>query len=684
MARIPKFVIRMADDYPANTLDGLKEHFDINTIVECFHDRRLLRWLKARHLTDLAEQVEKLSADDKSLAKKLCAIFGIVIDDDYSESSPDQIIFEIMRRVKQHTADDNLIKQIKEELETGIANVAFEQNDLDDLVEDYDKIYLCSRQFVIPLNMKNKKYVGVGDKAVANIKSSEPVDFDALHISFEKIPFDDDYRKIIKPPESPEEKAKKIYEEAEYAFYAENDYETAIEKYKQAANLGYLEAFTTIGTIYLLGDEVEKDINEARRWYKLGMEKDDGDSFGSYALSLKTGYESESDKREAFNCMKRATELNSEYGGWWYHLGDMYYDGTGTSKNFGEAFRCYEKGTEAGDSYATNMLGIMYTNGEYVTKDEYKAFALFKKAVELNDKNIVAVRNLADCYRYGDGVAQDYYKAFELYKQAAEVGDVEAMATVANMLVAGKGVQKDKDKAFYWLKKSVDAGNDDIQAIRNLAIAYHHGTGTFPDSAKALDLYHQAADAGDINALIRLGEMFRNGDGVDQNFQQALSYFQQAADKGNGEAMNYIAWIYNGGGYGVTRDEKLAFQWYKKAAEAGDANGMSNLSLCYLWKIGVPKNINNAMYWMRKAAENGAYYGMLQYANWLYSQDPTDYRLIEMYEQAAKAGYGEAAYKLSLMYRQGCRAEKGSSVTINTAWANYWERKYKELGYAPD
>ena len=49
---------------------------------------------------------------------------------------------------------------------------------------------------MIPLRMKNKNYIGVG-KAIAVIRSNEPVDFDKLNITFDKVRFDDDYQKIL-------------------------------------------------------------------------------------------------------------------------------------------------------------------------------------------------------------------------------------------------------------------------------------------------------------------------------------------------------------------------------------------------------------------------------------------------------------------------------------------------------
>ena len=77
MAKKVKFPLKMADGAEVRTLDELKEHFDIESVVGYFHDGRLLNWLKARYYDPEAEQVEQLVKGDKDISQKLCAIFGV-------------------------------------------------------------------------------------------------------------------------------------------------------------------------------------------------------------------------------------------------------------------------------------------------------------------------------------------------------------------------------------------------------------------------------------------------------------------------------------------------------------------------------------------------------------------------------------------------------------------------------
>lgn len=48
-----------------------------------------------------------------------------------------------------------------------------------------------------------------------------------------------------------------------------------------------------------------------------------------------------------------------------------------------------------------------------------------------------------------------------------------------------------------------------------------------------------------------------------------------------------------------------AFLWYRKAAEAGDANAMCNLGTMYLTGRGTSVNQENAVKWLKRAAELG-------------------------------------------------------------------------------
>ena len=58
-------------------------------------------------------------------------------------------------------------------------------------------------------------------------------------------------------------------------------------------------------------------------------------------------------------------------------------------------------------------------------------------------------------------------------------------------------------------------------------------------------------------------------------------------------------------GEGVPRIEDEAFQWFRKAAELGNADAQCSLGFCYENSIGVYKDKKEAMKWYQKAADQG-------------------------------------------------------------------------------
>ena len=188
MARKVKFPLKMADGAEVRTIDELKEHFDLEAIVGYFSDGRLLTWLQSRYYDEEADKVATLDKNDSQIHKKLCAIFGVESEE---EVDPEEIARrqERLNTLKQYTADREIWERVDQ--------VAFNQEDLGDLLdEDATLIYLCANRFTIPLRATGKEYVGIG-KAIAIIRSKEPVDFDNLNIKFKGVRFDDDYQKII-------------------------------------------------------------------------------------------------------------------------------------------------------------------------------------------------------------------------------------------------------------------------------------------------------------------------------------------------------------------------------------------------------------------------------------------------------------------------------------------------------
>ncbi len=88
------------------------------------------------------------------------------------------------------------------------------------------------------------------------------------------------------------------------------------------------------------------------------------------------------------------------------------------------------------------------------------------------------------------------------------------------------------------------------------------------------------------------------------DFRQAVEWYRKAAEKGNASAQCNLGFCYENG-IGIGEDKKEAVRWYRKAAEQGSAVAQSNLGLCYTKGYGVEKSEEEAICWYRKSAEQG-------------------------------------------------------------------------------
>ncbi|MBR0671894.1 tetratricopeptide repeat protein [Neoroseomonas soli] len=97
--------------------------------------------------------------------------------------------------------------------------------------------------------------------------------------------------------------------------------------------------------------------------------------------------------------------------------------------------------------------------------------------------------------------------------------------------------------------------------------------------------------------------------------EEAAPWVEAAAKYGIARAMVFWGQILLDGLGGVPQDRKAAAEWFRAAAEAGEAEGMNMLGRCYELGWGVPADAGRAAEWFRKAAEAALDWGQYNLGN---------------------------------------------------------------------
>lgn len=177
-------------------------------------------------------------------------------------------------------------------------------------------------------------------------------------------------------------------------------------------------------------------------------------------------------------------------------VADCYYDGIGVAQDLTKAAEWYNKIVVQEDSEVLRRIGFCH----YQKREFEKALELWRKATEQG--NVIAYRNLGNCYNFGCGVDRNCEKAVELYTIAAEQGDAIAQYNLAYSYYSGEGVQKNEAKAAELYERSAEQGLAEAQYC--LGILYFKGEGVPKDYTKAVEWCTKAAEQGDEKASVFL------------------------------------------------------------------------------------------------------------------------------------------------------------------------------------
>jgi TPR repeat protein len=166
------------------------------------------------------------------------------------------------------------------------------------------------------------------------------------------------------------------------------------------------------------------------------------------------------------------------------------------------------------------------------------------------------------------------------------------------------------------------------------------------------------------------------GKRVPQDKQKAVEWYRKAAEQGQAEAQ-FMMGDYYAKGEGVPEDDEKAAEWFRKAAEQGYARAQCMLGNLYQSGEGVPENRKEATKWYRKAAEQGdteAQRNMGQQYSVGFGVQQDGAESVKWYHKAALKGDMPAQIALGVHYRDG------TGVPRDDVKAAKWFLKAAEQG----
>ncbi|EDV2569000.1 TPA: SEL1-like repeat protein [Salmonella enterica] len=271
------------------------------------------------------------------------------------------------------------------------------------------------------------------------------------------------------------------------------------------------------------------------------------------------------------------------------------------------------------------------------------------------DNNAQALAELGFIYEYGVAVPKDMIQAIKYYEQACHVEEPYGCYNARYFYLHGLGGMQDDVLAKELADKTSKADIDtDAQTVTRLI-------------ADEIDTAKQAAES-DITQRSRFIETLRQYAGggsamaalitrLGYSKADILHLAELWAQERDPELNFIVGSLYDSGFVEVDDKEARSLQWFRKAAELGQADAQNILGYFYLnGKRGIKRDLQKGGQWYELAAAQGNVDALINLGEIYYSgtQVPLDYaRAFEFFERAAKMGKSRALNYLAWMYTNG-------------------------------
>ncbi|XBW37911.1 hypothetical protein QEN19_003491 [Hanseniaspora menglaensis] len=285
-----------------------------------------------------------------------------------------------------------------------------------------------------------------------------------------------------------------------------------------------------------------------------------------------------------------------------------------SNKLIKESCHYLKKLSVKGHSNAQYLLADIYST-ELIGQPNYKkALVLFQMAAKHG--HIESAFRTAECYEKGLGCPRDSRKSIEFLKFASSRNHNKSMLKLGLFLFNGKmGFKKHyrtQQNGINWISRATAKADKNCpDAPYELAKIYEKGflDIIIADFKYALNLYIQSASLGHTKSKTKLAQIYENGvEDILPNKLLSIHYFTEASEATDPDPqaqLKLCSWYLSGVEGLIERDLEESFFWAQKAANLNFSKAQFTLGNFYEKGVGCQTDNKLAHDWYAKAANNG-------------------------------------------------------------------------------
>ena len=324
----------------------------------------------------------------------------------------------------------------------------------------------------------------------------------------------------------------------------ENNQGCNIVYLKKRATLGDSNSQFKLGECYLDGDRVEKNYEEAIKWFNKAASSNHAKALRSLAACYIEGKGVKEDVLKGLSLLRQAELYYDkedvcaiiEYRILAYMKLERYNEVVPLLKEYSQPGKGCRKCSliktynqiERCCPWMQLKLGYCYLNGLGITKNHAQAIDCTIKAAEQGYKEAEYILGLL--YEVDDN--PDYNKSIEWYTKAATHGSKESSIRLFELY----GKKQDYQYAIAWLKKAAEQDEIEAKYLNLLGIFYEEKE----DFQESLKWYKKAAERNDAKSQYKLALFYGLGKGITEDLNESKAWLKKAAAQGYDEAIKLL------------------------------------------------------------------------------------------------------------------------------------------------